>query len=247
MPEPNAPANPDAGKLTDEQVQISKAELEGLKAGKQFYDTVQERAKGILGDQYNAEDYLEEIESTAKKALDFEDELTKLKGNGATRLNVQLNQPNPPAPVIPAGLSEEDRKLIQQANTSATTALLDSQFTRFTLVQGKLPEAAQSANTKEQLLKVIGGPKRPLVGELLNDPQFEGNAFMVADYLLNEAKERAVRAKEGADRTKAIDKAKVAGNINVSTVGAPPDNEKKTENDKLADNIISDDAPVVFN
>lgn len=243
MSEPNTQVDPNAGKVIEpEMVQIAKAELEGLKVSKQFYDTVQGRAKDTLGDQYNAEDYLETVEGTAKKALDLEDELDKLKAN----TNGLSKSPNKPDPVVPAGLSEEDRKLILQANTSATTALLDSQFTRFILAQGKLPEEAQSSYTREQLLKVIGGPKRPLVSDLLGDPQFEGNAFMVADYLLNESKEREQRAKDGANRTKAIDKAKVAGNINASTVGAPPDKDKKTENDKLADNIVLDDPPVIL-
>jgi hypothetical protein len=248
MPEPNAPVDPNAGNVTDpEMVQIPKAELEGLKVGKQFYDSVQEKARDLIGEGYGAADYLEEIEITAKDALQLKEENEKLKGSQKPpEVKPNGNLPNA-QPVIPAGLSEEDKQTIQGANKTATAAYFTAAYGEFLTTQSDLPKEERSKLGKMDLLKVINGPKQSLVAHLAaNDPQFQGNAFVVADYLINESKEREARAKEGANRTTALDKARVTANIESTTVAPPADNKTKTENDKLADDIVPDDAPVVL-
>lgn len=245
MPEDVQP-NPDTGKVTEaETVQITKAELENYQASKKFHDEVNSKAQDILGEGYTGEDYMQQVEEEASAALDLRDEISKLKKPEPT---VTEPSKTPKAPeVVPAGLSDEDRKTIDEGKRMSTTAFLNSNYTEFIVGQNVLPEEQRSKLGKVELLKFINGAKRSLVGDIAqNDPSFDGNVFKVAVYLINEASGREARAKESKDRDAVIDKAKVAANIDTSTAGAPVTETEKSENEKAADQIIPDDPEPVL-
>lgn len=241
MPEDVQP-NPDTGKVTEaETVQITKAELENYQASKKFHDEVNSKAQDILGEGYTGEDYMQQVEETASEALDLRDEVDKLKEPKTT---TELSKT---PEVVPAGLSDEDRKTIDEGKRMSTTAFLNSNYTEFIVGQNVLPEEQRSKLGKVELLKFINGAKRSLVGDIAqNDPSFDGNVFKVAVYLINEASGREARAKESKDRDAVIDKAKVAANIDTSTAGAPVTETEKSENEKAADQIIPDDPEPVL-
>lgn len=103
-----------------------------------------------------------------------------------------------------------------------TTVQLTANYAEFLNKQSFLSSGDRSQYSKMDMLKFISGGKGHLVAHIsATDPQFEGNPFAVADYLMSESKERESRAKEGADRTKAINKAKGSANIDSTTAGAP--------------------------
>ena len=243
MSEENKPAETDTGKST-EQVQIDKAELEGLRASQKFSDELTQKAQDILGEGYTREEYVQTVEDTANRALGLEDEIEKAK---EVKPDAKETPAAPKEPVPqPAGLSDDDRKLIEQGQRMSTTAYLDANYNGFLIRQNALPEENRSKRTKMDLLKFINGPKSSLVADIAKDPQFEGNVFMVAEYLLNEAQTREKQAQEVQTKESAIEKAKVTANIDTSTVGAPADQKEKSENEKAADAIVQDDPEVVL-
>lgn len=246
MLEENTPADPNAQKPIDpETVQIGKSELEQYQKAKQLYDKVKANAT-LYGDDYDPDEYFNDLEGKAKEALEYEDELKKLKSE--TKPESKPSEPVKKEPALvtaPAVFSEAQLKHIQQLNANSTMALMDSHYTRFVIAQSKLPEDKQSPHTREQLMKVIAD-EGPVIGRVLKNPKHSGNVFEAANYLLNFDKIQAEESKNTANRDAALNKAKETANIDSSTGKVISDEDSRTENDKAADEIAEDDTPVAL-
>lgn len=245
MAEQNAQAKTDAGNSTaSEMVQIEKAELEGLKATQQFKASLDAKAKEILGEGYSADEYIQFVEEEANKKIAATETGTEKKTEtkaSETKTTVATSTEQSP----------ELKKLMEKQEASermSTTAYMTASHSKFLVSQSFLAPEDRSKRSMNDLLKVINGPKRALVANLAaDDPQFEGNVFAVADYLLNDSSERAKRAKEAEDRNVALNKAKQTATVDTSTAGKTTDKkDEKSENDKAADAICPDDPPLVL-
>ncbi len=243
MPEPNAPVETDAGKATEpEMVQIAKAELEGLQADQKVISEIQAKAKDAGFD--NVEEYNVALEGWAYDNLQKQPEETQTP---AVKTDVPAQKLPAPTVTAPA-IAEIPQKFIDDIATAkgmSTTVYMQMSYMGYDINnKAKLP-AERSAYSKDDLLKVINGPRRATVQHLASqDTSFEGNVYTVADFLLSQAAD-SKRRKEESDKSKvALNKAEETANIDSTTAPASAPETEQSENDKQADLIAPSDAPI---
>ncbi len=231
--------NTDAGKSTDtETVQIDKAELEGLRANQEVVKDIEERAieAGFSG----VKDYVEQTEKWA-----FDDDPKDEKKSAEPQKSAEA--PKKVERPVPAEIPKELLDSVEQAKGMATAAYMQTSYTDFDLRNKAKPEAERSKYSRDDLLKVINGPRRASVQHLSsNDPTFGGNVYVVADFLLSQAVDSKRRQEETAKSNAALNKAEQTATIDSTTVSAPAPKDDKSDNDKLADEIAQDDPEVVI-
>lgn len=237
---PEEQVDTDAGKSTDtETVQIDKAELEGLRANQEVVEDIKERAinAGFSG----VKDYVEQTEVWA-----YED---------APKEEVKPADPSKPAEApkveapktVPAVMPQTELDRIQRAEGMATAAFMQTSYTSYDLENKAKPEAERSKYSRDDLLKVINGPRGASVQYLSsNDSSFGGNVYAVADFILNQGADSKRRQEETAKSNKALNKAEETAKIDSTTVSAPAPQDDKSDNDKSADEIAPDDPEVVI-
>ncbi len=234
---PEEQVDTDAGKSTDtETVQIDKAELEGLRANQEVVEDIKERAinAGFSG----VKDYVEQTEVWA-----YED---------APKEEVKPAEPDPEgapkaeAPkTAPAVMPQTELDRIQRAEGMATAAFMQTSYTSYDLENKGKPEAERSKYSRDDLLKVINGPRGASVQYLSsNDSSFGGNVYAVADFILNQGADSKRRQEEAAKSNKALNKAEETAKIDSTTVSAPAPQDDKSDNDKAADEIAPDDVVI---
>ena len=237
---PESQVETDAGKSTEpEKVQIDKAELEGLQANQKVISSIQEKA--TLAGFDNVEEYVEVTEGYAY------DNLTKPEESQTPAAPAKPAEPKVPATptVTPATMPQEEKDRIQRAEGMATAAYMQTCYYAYDANNRGKPETERSAYSKDDLLKVINGPRRATVQHLASqDSSFDGNVYTVADFLLSQAAD-SKRRKEESDKSKvALNKAEETANIDSTTAPAPVPETEQSENDKQADLIAPSDAPI---
>jgi len=239
----NVPVETDAGKSTDtEMVQIDKAELEGLKANQKVVSDIQEKATAAGFD--NVEDYNNQLEAWAY------DNVSKQPDEPQTPAAPVKPEPKtvPAAdtPVaVPAQIPQTLTDDVAQAKGMATAAYMQTCHNAYVANNRAKPEAERSAYSKDDLLKVINGPRRATVQHLASqDTTFDGNVYIVADFLLSQAADSKRRKEESEKSTVALNKAEETATIDSATAPAPAPKTEETENDKAAYEIAPRDAPI---
>ena len=215
---PEEQVKTDTGKSTEaETVQIDKAELEGLKAN-QFSEDAKERADSQ--GYSNVEQYLEMVEGFA-----FDKPEPTPKEPESQKPAEAPKKVETPVPVeIPKELLDS----VEQAKGMATAAYMQTSFTAYDMENKAKPEAERSKYSRDDLLKVINGPRRASVQHLSsNDTTFGGNVYAVADFLLSHAADSKRRQEETAKSNEALNKAEQTATIDSTTVSAPAPKDDK--------------------
>lgn len=233
----------DAEKSTQlEKVEIDKTELEGLQASQKVISEIQEKAK-TAGFE-NVTEYVEATEGWAYENLSKQPDETQTPATPA-----KPAEPQPAAPatstVTPATMLQEDKDRIQRAEGMATAAYMQTCYNAYDANNKAKPEAERSNHSKEDLLKVINGPRRATVQHLASqDTTFDGNVYIVADFLLSQGADSKRRKEESAKSTVALNKAEETATIDSTTAPAPAPETEQSENDKQADLIAPSDPPI---
>lgn len=232
---PEEQVNTDTGKSTDtDTVQIDKAELEGLRANQEVVEDIKERAinAGFSG----VKDYVEQTEVWAYEDPPKEESKP-----------VETPKPVEAPKTVPAVIPKTELDRIQRAEGMATAAFMQTSYTSYDLENKAKPEAERSKYSRDDLLKVINGPRGASVQYLSsNDSSFGGNVYAVADFILNQGADSKRRQEETAKSNKALNKAEETAKIDSTTVSAPAPQDDKSDNDKAADEIAPDDPEVVI-
>lgn len=240
MPELNAPVETDAEKSTQpEKVEIDKTELERLQADQKVVLSIQEKA--TLAGFDNVEEYVEVTEGYAY------DNLSKQPEEPQTPAAPTKPEPKAPATptVTPATMPQEDKDRIQRAEGMATAAYMQTCYHAYEANNRVKPEEDRSKYSKDDLLKVINGPRRATVQHLASqDSTFDGNVYTVADFLLSQAADSKRRKEESEKSKVALNKAEETATIDSTTVSAPAPETEQSENDKAAYEIAPRDAPI---
>lgn len=242
MTEPNVPVETDAGKSTDtEMVQIDKAELEGLKASQKVVSDIQEKATAAGFE--NVPEYVEFTEGYAYDNISKEPDEPQTPA--APVKPEPKTVPATDTPVAVPAMLQEDKDRIQRAEGMATAAYMQTCHNAYETNNRAKPEAERSNYSKEDLLKLINGPRRATVQHLASqDTTFDGNVYIVADFLLSQAADSKRRKEESEKSTVALNKAEETAKIDSTTAPAPAPETEQSENDKAAYEIAPRDAPI---
>ncbi len=240
---PEEQVNTDAGKSTEpEMVQIDKAELEGLQVSQKVVSDIQEKATNAGFE--NTPEYVEALEGWSYENLSKQPDEPQTP-------TAPAKPAEPAAPAQPTATSvtilQEDKDRIQRAEGMATAAYMQTCYNAYDGNNRAKPEAERSKYSREDLLKVINGPRRATVQHLASqDTTFDGNVYTVADFLLSQAADSKRRKKESDNATVALNNAEQTATIDSTTAPAPAPETDKSDNEKAADAIIQDDPPVVI-
>ncbi len=236
---PEEQVNTDTGKSTDtEMVQIDKAELEGLRANQEVVKDIEERAieAGFSG----VKDYVEQTEAWAFDK-NLEDDKKPAEPQKPAETPKKVETP------VPAVMPQAELDRIGRAENMATAAYMQTSHTSYDLENKAKPEAERSKYSRDDLLKVINGPRQKTIREIAaSDPTFQGNVYAVADFLLSYPADSKRRQEETVKSNEALNKAEETAKIDSTTVSAPAPKDDKSDNDKEADLIAQDDPEVVI-
>ena len=202
---------------------ISETELENLKAESATMKQLNEDAQAL---GYNSHtEYVAELERTRYNEI-------KDEGKKADVVD-DKKEPEKPAPTPVATETPPPDPL-------AVHAVLEAQYAVYRQLQSELPKEQRSEYSRKDLLTVIQGPKGLTIQGLITDPEFDGNTFMAAKYLLDIPKSKKDALQQATETADALSDAKETAKV--STDAPPPDNkQEKSVLEKEADDIAPDD------
>ncbi len=203
--------------VDETKTSVDRAELDRLKQKGTDFDKLDHIAKAA--DFNSPKEYLESLEDKnwdkLQEAVTTEEKKEEKKEPEKTEAK----------PVLDDTRFEQ----MQQGNNQA---ILASQWATYRLDQSDLAKDDRSKMTKEQMDKLIYDPStNMMIGKLAG--RFSGNIYAAANHYLNIDNATEKARKEGADTQKALDSA--AASTQLGTGGKPKDPEKKTPEEKAAD------------
>jgi len=137
-----------------------------------------------------------------------------------------------------SGMDADTLAMLNDVKVGTAHAILESQYTRFEIAEGKKDEADKSAFTREEMEKVI---KSPSQGALIQSvaADFDGNVWQAADYVLGIKGGLAKAKADGAASADALAKAKASATpaSGKNSVAGDGDDGDKDNAQSLADEI----------
>lgn len=154
-------------------------------------------------------------------------------------------QPKPkvstPAPTIPVEQPNYDERF-EQTDQASRTAYLEAQFVQNRLDQSELPKEERHGFSKKEIMAVLQDrPSAVMIKELMADPQYDSNVISATVGYMK-IKDLAEASKKQAAATNAAKTSeKETATIDPGQTVPPAENEEKSENDKLADEVCEDE------